>query len=88
MKETSLIIAYKLVYQTMKPMIFEKLYFDDDDGDMMTIDTLIDNLTPLMKDLKDFTDWSIFSSLMGAVLDVFTECYVEYLSFYLITVTH
>jgi hypothetical protein len=56
MKETSLIIAYKLVYQTMKPMIFEKLYFDDDDGDMMTIDTLIDNLTPLMKDLKDFTD--------------------------------
>ena len=88
MKETSTIIAYKLVYTNMRPLIFEKLYFDDDEDKMMTLDTLIDNLTPLMKDLKDFTDRSIFSTLMGTVLDIFTECYVDYLSVFLIQVAH
>lgn len=72
----------------MKPLLWDQLYFDNDHGEMMTIDSLIDNLTPLMKDLKDFTDRSIFSTLMSSVLDVFSECYVDYLQTYLVSVIH
>lgn len=78
-QDAAMITAYKLVYCNMRPFVFDKLYFDDDHGEFVTIDSQIDDLTPLMKDLKDFTDWSIFSALMGSVLDVFTECYVNYL---------
>lgn len=54
----------------------------------MTIDSLIDNLTPLMKDLKDYTDRSIFSVLMSEVLEIFSDCYCNYLAVYLSNVIH
>lgn len=90
-KETSNIIAYKLVYTDFRLLLFDKLYFDDDidgDGSQVTIDTQIDSLTDLMKDLKDFTDRSLFTILMGQVLEVFNECYVDYLSVFLSNVPH
>lgn len=55
---------------------------------MQTIDSLIDGLTPLMRDLKDFTDRTIFSILMTYLLEVFSEVYVNYLSVYLANVPH
>jgi hypothetical protein len=87
-KDLALIIAQKLVYKEFKGLIWDYLYFEDESGNMRTIDCCIDQLTPLMKDLKEFTDKPLFSLLMSTLLQVFSDVYVDYLAVYLSNVAN